>query len=351
MLRHPLPRLVANLVTILVAVLLLGRSAYAEQLTPPPGFRDRSGLTELVFWQGVNGLFAGSFLAYAITGGAVERECDTGMMTMGMDEVSEACRDAVGRSGGIVALSLAAGIATPLLVTRNKDVKTADAILINRSTLVGAIHGYVIPFAAGLDNTQTDDRRVLSGLAFTGDVMGIAAGAYLASRYELTPGKVSFLGTLHMATLLAALSVGNSFPDEVDQDDERLISGVSLGLADVALGIGILYIDRVDIGRRRVFWLDTGSTIGWIGGGGLGALLGGTDERAVAIGSTLGLAAGLALTYWATSDMEEWRQRYQVGTVAVDFHPPSLRVEPERGVGGAAGPGKRVTIDALRGRF
>jgi hypothetical protein len=320
-------------------------AAPGEQLTPPPGFRDRSGLTELVFWQGVNGLFAGSFLAYAITGGAVERECNTGVPMM---ETSEACKDAVGRSSGIAALGLAAGIATPLLVTRGKDVRTVDALLINRSTFIGAVHGYIIPFAAGLDNTDVDDRRVLSALTFTGDVMGIAAGSYLASRTDLTPGQVAFVGTLQSVTLFAALSVGNSMPDEVDQKDERIISGISLGLADVAMGIGIAYLDRVDIGRRRVFWLDTGALIGWIGGGGFGALLGGSDERAIAIGSTLGLAAGLALTYWATSDMENWRRRYQVGDLSFELHPPGLRVEPEPGTTRL---GKRVTVDALRGSF
>ena len=339
---------------VLSALLLLApaaaRATEGEQLTPPPGFRDRSGLTELVFWQGVNGVIAGGSLAYAITGGAVERECDTGDMGM-MTEASEACKDAIGRSSGIAALGLAAGIATPLLVTRGKDVRSGDVILINRSTMLGFLHGYIVPFAAGLDNTETDDRRVLSALTFTGDVLGIAAGTYLASRTDLPPGKVSFVGTLHSATLLAALSVGNSIPDDVDQDDERIIAGISLGLADVAMGIGIAYLDRVDIGRRRVFWLDTGSLIGWIGGGGFGALLGGSDERAIAIGSTLGLAAGLALTYWATSDMEKWRQRYQVGAVSFELHPPALRVEPEPGAGGNFGLGKRVSVDAVRGSF
>lgn len=344
MLRIALPTL------LLTMLALLPRRAAAEELTPPPGFRDRSGLTELVFWQGVNGLIAGGTLAYAITGGAVERECDTGDMP-GMMEASEACKDAVGRSSGIAALGLAAGIATPLLVTRGKDVRTGDVLLINRATMIGFLHGYIVPFAAGLDNTQTDDRRVLSALTFTGDVLGVAAGTYLASRLDLTPGKVSFVGTLHTAVLLAALSVGNSIPDDVDQDDERIISGISLGLADVALGIGIAYIDRVDIGRRRVFWLDTGGLVGWIGGGGFGALLGGSDERAIAIGSTVGMAAGLVLTYWATSDMESWRKRYQVGALSFELHPPGLRVEPEAGAGGNFGQGKRVTVEALRGSF
>jgi hypothetical protein len=39
--------------TLLLTMLALpSRRAAAEELTPPPGFRDRSGLTELVFWQG-----------------------------------------------------------------------------------------------------------------------------------------------------------------------------------------------------------------------------------------------------------------------------------------------------------
>lgn len=332
-----------GIAALLLAALAPGPArADADGPAPPPGFVDRSGLKELVFWQGVNGLFAGSLLATAVTAGAIRDHCQT---TYGPnEEPSKACKDARGRAGGIAALGLAAGIATPLLVTRDRDVRTGDVILVNRATLLGLMHGYVIPFAAGLDNTDLDDVRVLSALTFTGDVAGLAIGAYLATRTDLAPGQISLVGTLHSATFIAAMTVGNSFPETVTQRDERVIAAVSLGLADVALGLGIAYLDRIDVGRRRVFWLDTGAVVGWIGGGGFGALLGGSSKQAIAIGSTVGMAAGIALTYWATSDMEPWRRRHEAGPVALD--PPALRVEPDPALGTT-----RVSVDALRGRF
>jgi hypothetical protein len=265
---------------------------------------------------------------------------------------SSACKDARGRAGGIAALGLASGIAVPLLVTRGKDVHTGDVIVVNRSTLIGAMHGYIIPFAAGLDNKDLDDVRALSGLTFAGDLLGVGVGSYFAYRYDLSPGRASFIGTLHSATFLAAISIGNSIPDDITQRDERIITGVSLGLADLALGIGLSYLDRIDIGRHRVFWLDTGAIIGWIGGGGIGAIFGGNSKRAVAIGSTLGMAAGIVLTYWATDDSESWRRRHEPDPpapprAAVRLEPPMLRVEPED----ITGRGPRVAVDALRGSF
>jgi hypothetical protein len=237
-------------------------------------------------------------------------------------------------------------------------VKTADALLVNRSTLIGAMHGYIIPFAAGLEPFNTkkidyvvnvDDSRWLAGITFMGDVAGVGVGTFLANRYDPTPGKVSFLGTLHSATFIAALSVGSSFPDKVNQRDLRIISAVALGLADTALGIGLLYSDRIDIGRNRVFWLDTGAMVGWLAGGGLGSIIAGDKQRALSIGGALGMTAGTILSYWATSGSEPWRQtRPSDRPKLVELDAPGLRVMP---AARADGRSLEVSLDLLRGRF
>jgi hypothetical protein len=344
--------------TVVFILVLAARIAHAapDGLAPPEGFVDRSGVTELVFWQGVNGLLAGSVLGYAVTAGQLDEHCRT---TYGPDQHhSQACKDAVGRGAGIAVVGLATGIGLPLLLTRGREVKTADALLVNRSTLIGAMHGYIIPFAAGLEPFNTrrpdyvvsvDDSRWLAGLTFAGDIAGVGVGTFLANRYDPTPGKVSFLGTLHSATFIAALSVGSSFPDKVDQHDWRLISAFSLGLADIALGIGLLYSDHIDIGRNRVFWLDTGAMVGWLAGGGLGSIVAGDRERALSIGGALGMTAGIILSYWATSGSEAWRQaRQSRATKVVELDAPGLRVMPAaRGTGRALD----VSLDLLRGRF
>src|SRR5512140_1850843 len=102
---------------------------------PPVGYLDRSGVGELVFWQGVNGLLAGSVLGYAITAGQLDSHCRT---TYGADHShSQECKDAVGRGAGITVVGLAAGVSVPLLVSRGRALKTGDALLVNRSTLIG----------------------------------------------------------------------------------------------------------------------------------------------------------------------------------------------------------------------
>jgi hypothetical protein len=317
---------------------------------------DRSGIGELVFWQGVNGLLAGSVLGYAVSAGQMDRHCRTKEPD---DSYSSACKDALGRAGGIAVVGLAAGVAVPLLATRGRDIKTADALLVNRATLIGAMHGYIIPFAAGLEPFDTksvnyvvevDESRWLAGLTFAGDVAGVGAGTYLARRFDPKPGTVSFLGTLHTATFIAAMSVGSSFPDEVKQNDMRLISSVSLGLADAALGVGLLYADRIDIGRNRVFWLDTGSMVGWLAGSGLAGIIAGSESRALSIGGALGMFLGVALSYWATSDSEPWRESApaEPKPKLVELDAPALRMVPRPGPGQGR---LDVSIDLLRGRF
>jgi hypothetical protein len=350
----------ASTILVLMSFAAPARAADPDQApaaqAPPVGYRDRSGVTELVFWQGVNGLLAGSFLGYAVTAGTVNEHCQT---RYGPDmEYSDTCKDALARGGGINVLSLAAGIAVPLWVTRGRPVTTGDAILVNRATLIGAMHGYIIPFAAGLEPFRTgrtdyavnvDESRWLAGLTFAGDLAGVGVGTYLATHMDMAPGTISLLGTLHSATFLAAMSVGSSFPDEVNQDDARLISSMSLLAADVALAVGISHIDRLDVGRNRVFWIDTGAVVGWLAGAGLGSVIAGNEERAVAIGGTLGMAGGIVLTYLSTREQEGWRRRAEPGKPpVVELQAPAVGWRPSM----AGTPGRlHLSLDLLRGTF
>jgi hypothetical protein len=353
---HQQAKIIGFLVIVGSLLVMATRTAKAtpDGPLPPFGYVDRSGLTELVFWQGVNGLLAGSILGYTVTAGQLDRHC---RKTYGPNqEFNQPCKDAIARGAGITVVGLAAGVSLPLLLSHGRALKTGDALLVNRSTLIGAMHGYIIPFTAGLEPFDTkridytvdvDESRWLAGLTFTGDLLGSVAGSYLAYRYDPPPGKVSFLGTLHSATFIAAMSVGSSFPDEVKQRDLRIISSVALGLADVALAVGLTYVDRIDIGRNRVFWLDTGSMVGYLAGSGIAGIVAGDENRALSIGGALGMTAGIIISYWATKGSEPWRESTKVAKL-VDFDGPGLRILP------VANPnsGKlEISLDLLRGRF
>ena len=308
---------------------------------PPDDYIDRSGLRELVFWQAINGAIAGGLLSTAATVNKVNEHC-----LEGVEFQSDTCVDWEARAAGIATVGLAAGIALPYWLTRGKPVTTSDAITINRATLLGAMHGYIVPFAAGLE-PMTDDPDIIElnvkeiqwsfGLAFAGDILGVGAGAYLAQNYEPDPGFVSFMGTLHFTTFLAANSIGAAFADDLDQNTNRLISGTSLAIADIALAAAYYYKDEIDIDRNRVFWIDTGSMVGWIAGGGVGAIIAGTDQRAVSVGSTIGMATGIIATYWATRKSEDWRNRVDFKTSAkkgFNFQLPSLSIRPTQRANG-----------------
>jgi hypothetical protein len=208
------------------------------------------------------------------------------------------------------------------------------------------MHGLMLPFVAGADPSDPDDFLLTGGLAFAGDVAGLGLGVYLANAYDFDPGKISFLGTLHFATFLAAMSVGTSLPEHNDKDDQRMIQGISLGLADAALIVALTQFDKINIGRHRVFWLDTGSFIGMLGGTAVGALIGGDEEKVAAIGGAVGMAAGLLLTYWSTEGDERYRNRHEFSVAGIDFDAPTVEVSPTPG-GTALG----LSFDVLRGRF
>jgi len=328
-----------------------------EEQRPPKGHLDRSGLTELVFWQSVNGLLEGSLLATALTGGELDRECFED------DGSSDQCADAAARGAGITLVGLAAGVAAPLLVTRGRQVRTADAILINRGTMIGLLHGYIVPFAAGLqpftddpDTIEFDktEARWLAGLTFAGDAIGIGVGTYLAVEYDPQPGLISFMGTVHSNTFLAGMSIGSAFPDDLTQDNMRLISAISLLSADAALGATIYYRDHIDIDRSRVFWIDTGSFIGWLGGGGIGSIIAGDDQRVIAIGGTVGLVAGVVATYFATRDLEDWRGRVDFPGEAHDgatvrLSAPSISIRPVTAPDGTLSRG--IFVNPVQGVF
>jgi hypothetical protein len=344
----------ARAAVVLAVLSAIGLRAGTARATPdgpapPPGYVDRSGLSELIFWQGVNGLVAGWFLGTALFGKTIQRECIEDDGTTGAPvEQNKSCTAAVARGGAIPVVGLAAGLSLPFLLTRDKPVKTGDVILINRATMIGAMHGLIVPFVAGADPSDPDDFLLTGGLAFAGDVAGLGLGVYLASRHDFDPGKMSFLGTLHFATFLASISVGSSLPEHNDKKDQRLIQGISLGLADAALLVALTQFDKIDIGRHRVFWLDTGTFIGMLGGTALGALIGGDEERVAAIGGAVGMAAGLLLTYWSTEGDERYRKRHEFSVAGVDFDAPTVRLSPPT-TPDALPVG--LSFDVLRGRF
>jgi len=309
----------------------LSKDPYAKH--PPVNYLDRSGLRELVFWQAINGMVAGSLLSTTVTAGEVNDHCVDGEDK----NDSSQCRDALARSGGIAAVGLATGIALPYWLTRDKPVSTADAITINRSTMIGAMHGYIIPFAAGLEPLTDDpdiieanvkEIRWLSGFTFAGDLFGVGAGVYLANEYETDPGFVSFAGTLHFTTFLAAGSIGAAFADDLNQENNRFITATSLVAADIALLTALHYQDQIDIGRNRVFWIDTGAVIGWIAGAGFGSIIGGDDQRPISIGATIGMAAGIYGTYLSTRNLETWRSRADFKIEGIKFQAPSISIRP-----------------------
>ena len=63
----------------------------ADGPSPPSSFVDRSGLNEMVFWQAVNGLFAGATLGSAVTAGVVNKHCiDEETASLRLEEVLRA---------------------------------------------------------------------------------------------------------------------------------------------------------------------------------------------------------------------------------------------------------------------
>ncbi len=276
---------------VAAAVVLFGGVPAAAQQDahpplPPPDpdvYLDRSGFNELLINQAIFGLQIGSALTTALF----------------EDQARQA-------SGSL--LGLGAGIALPIVLTRDRPVPSGDVVYINQLQRLGLINGILV--ASLFDDP---DLRTVQGLIAGGSLLGLGASLLTKDILELSPGQASALGAAYNfslftgAMLMLILDVAES---------PREVTASLLAFSNTGLALGFIFRDALDVNRSRVIWTGVGGAIGAGVGAGFGWLVGGAEVSAelMQTSALVGFWAGAITTFLYLVPPESYHQRAELST-------------------------------------
>jgi hypothetical protein len=192
------------------------------------------------------------------------------------------------------ALSAGAGLATGLLLTRD-GITPGHASAITSGALWGV---WIASSTAAI--TESDDEKAFGALFLTGQLAGVALGELA---WRLTGADAGQIATANSVGLWAGLMTGWSFGAFGDDDaDVRPVVGTALAVSLVGLAGGAFLASRYPMSRGRVLTIDALGVVGGLLGVGTAFLAGGDDTsdrtvfRAVLPGVIVGLAVGTFVT-------------------------------------------------------
>ncbi len=298
----------------LTLAMLITLPAFAAPLqprdVPSEVFLDRSGMPELVLQNTLLGFYIGGSLTASLTD------------------------DPVRQSSGFI-LGPLLGFGLPFLLKHKKPVHVAEAGFYNFAEMLGLFNGALIP-----QLWKEDNEKVLLGMPGALALAGLGAGIALHPTTPLTPGQVSALGSgmiFGTATGWLALAVA-----DINLENAQAFAAAGLLFANGGALAAYLGKDFFDINRSRVIAVDFGGYLGAGVGLGLAFLIGGettTDNpQLIAAGVLAGIHAGLATTYYLTSDMDAYKRSTSdkgstVSSVTFNSPAPTMvtSVDPKNG--------------------
>jgi hypothetical protein len=277
-----------------LSVLLLATTAGAEEfaLRAPPGFKDRSGVQELVFGQSLNGYVFGYLLGLTVANPRTDQEY----------------QDVGPRIAGGSLLGLGAGLGGSLLATRGREVKTGDVEVINFASLEwGVTQGLLVPAIFGADEV-----RAYGASAMAFDAAGATAGILIARATDLSPGEASAVslgywvgGGMGLLTSLAAVDGG----DDVSDSELRVVAAATLVAGDAGLALAVASRRTLDMDRRRVQWLGFGAVVGAGAGLGMGLVIAPHEPQpALALAAAM-IPLGAVVAWLVTDDLDPYKRR------------------------------------------
>jgi len=281
-----------------ICILLCASTALAEvpELRTPPGYLDRSGLSELVVFQTANGYIAGYLL---------------GLSIVNVDDLGS--EDGLRVAGGAL-LGLGVGLGATLLATHDREVNTGDVVTIDSAASWGLVNGLLWPMVANADSSRP---YALSGLL--GDLAGLGAGLWIASSVDLTPGEASLFQMSFTDGLLVGLFGAMAVLGADTDKDLRTSVAVGLGAGNAALVGSVLTGLGTPMGRRRIMWMQLGAAMGGLSGLGLGWVIAPDEPRAWFGTLALGLPVGGLVAYLVSEDSDVHNQRFDPNGAAVSM--------------------------------
>jgi hypothetical protein len=322
----------------LLPVGALASTGFAPQAARPTsggGWIDRSGYSELIYHSIAEGTFVGMEIGYALT-----------------DFNDAATASRVGLGGLIGG---AVGLAIPLL-TATGEVRTGDVVFMGVAQTLGMANGFFVPFTvqlaqctAGSCALDFNVTRLDVGAAAAFSLGAGAATLLVNQQLNLSPGQAEAMGAGALWGAAFGFLVAFGVPDAVI-NQPALLTGLGIGGADAGALAAFLLRDFFDMDRSRVWFLNIGVGVGIGAGFALAYFIspGVFNSTAVSIGGIAGGAAGWAVAYLATGQLDGFKQGAPAGPVAVKLDAPSIRPLASLVRGGRSG---GVQVSLIQGRF
>ncbi|HYQ44438.1 MAG TPA: hypothetical protein VER11_20790 [Polyangiaceae bacterium] len=152
------------------------------------------------------------------------------------------------------------------------------------------------------DGSAWDGKRVASAL-WGGATLGAIGGGVIGALRQPTPGRVSFTLSTSLWGGLVTSFAAAAF---VSDDSRRTEQAFTLGMVGYNVGLvgGLIFAPSIAPSVARVRFVDLGGIGGGLIGAGVYTLAAGGGESRASLGAaSLGTVAGLAFTWWATSEM------------------------------------------------
>jgi len=320
-----------------------GFDPQAAKTTSGGGWVDRSGYSELIYHSILEGGFVGGEVGWALTD---------------FNDPASSTRIALG-----VAIGSAVGLAIPLL-TATGEVRTGDVVFMGVAHTLGMANGFLIPltvqlgqctaalgggncplFASSLQTSIRIDFGVSAALS-----LGAGAATLLVNQQmNLSPGQAEAIGAAALWGAAFGFLAGFGVPDAF-LNQPALITGLIVGGADAGALTAFLLRDFFEMDRSRIWFMDTGVALGIGAGWALGFFINPNfNVTAVSIGGIVGGAAGWAVAYLATAQLDGYKLNAPANQpAAARLDAPSLRPFASLARGERA---SGIQVDLIQGRF
>jgi hypothetical protein len=307
------------------------------------GWVDRSGYSELVYHSITEGTFVGIEVGFALTD--FNDPASASRVTLG------------GLIGGAV------GLAVPLLTARG-EVRTGDVVFMGVAHTLGMANGFLIPFtvqlaqctnSGGIGCSLVDSLGTASRIDFgISAALSLGAGAatmLINQQLNLTPGQAEAMGAAALWGAAVGLLVSIGVPNAI-ANQPALFTGLAIGMADAGAVAAFLYRDFFDMDRSRIWFMNVGVGVGITAGWALAFFIspGTFNNTAVAIAGIAGGAAGWAVAYFATGQLDGFKQGAPAaaGPTALRLETPSIHPLASLARGERA---SGIQVDLIQGRF
>lgn len=195
-------------------------------------------------------------------------------------------------------LGMGAGLGLSLLATGSTQLSVGEAWTIITGLDYGSFNGAL--WAGGLDFSS----KGVVGASVATSIAATSIGVLVANTKSPSAGDIELTRSgLLWGTVAGFLTTVVIAPHAGSQGALKAVAASM----DAGFVVGVGLANSVDVSRNRMLIIDAGALAGGLAGGGIAWLIAGTNNsgRGLAGAALGGLVTGIAVTAWATRDLDK----------------------------------------------